>query len=167
MMVTRHDIKGIVILLMVSLCSAFAFNFWSNEGIAFLGQWDKSRGVVFPKEKNTVVDSHREINNLDTMARFVKDRACTIVDVRTKVQFDQGHLPGAVSVPMADYDQMIGDFFVNYPPGLCLIVYCSGRECHDSHRFADRLETLGYTDLRVFSGGFPEWEQGGLTVETR
>lgn len=165
MMVTLHDTKGVVVLLMVSLCSAFAFNFWSDAGIALFGQWDKGSGVVSPKEKNTVVDARREINTLDTMARLVADRTCTIVDVRTKAQFDQGHLPGAVSMPMADYDQMIGAFFVNYPPDLCLIVYCSGRECHDSHRFADRLETFGYSDLRVFSGGFPEWEQGGLTVE--
>ncbi len=167
MMVTLHDIKGVVVLLMVSLCSAVAFNVWSDAGIALFGQWDKRLGVVSPREKNTVVDGRREINDLDLMVKLVQDQACTIVDVRTKDQFDQGHLPGAVSVPMADDDQMIGDFFVTYPPGSCLIVYCAGRECHDSHRFADQLETFGYTDLKVFSGGFSEWEQGGLPVETR
>ncbi len=167
MMVAMDDLKGVVVLLMVSLCAAFAFNFWSGAGISLFGQWDKSRGVVSPMEKNTVVDGQREINDLGTMAGFVADASCTVVDVRTKGQFDQGHLPGAVSFPMAAFDQMEGEFFLAYPPGRCLVVYCAGRECLDSHRFADRLELLGYTGIRVFSGGFAEWKQGGLAVEVR
>ena len=162
-----QDFKGVAALIIVSLCCAFAFNFWSDSGIALVGQWDKSQGVVSSMEKNTFVDGSREINDLGKMMELVNEKQCTLVDVRPKNQFDEGHLPGAVSLPIEVFDQMIGDFFVEYSLETCLIVYCAGRECLDSHRLAHNLESFGFADIRVFSGGFVEWMEGGLSVETR
>jgi 3-mercaptopyruvate sulfurtransferase SseA len=159
--------KGSAVLLIVSIVCAFAFNFWSDSGIAMIGQWDRSQGVVSSMEKNTVVDGSREINDLDAMLEILNDKSCTLVDVRSTAQFDEGHLPGAVSLPIKFFDQMIGDFFVEYPLDTCLVIYCAGRECLDSHRLAHSLETFGFTDIRVFSGGFAEWMEEGLTVELR
>lgn len=164
-MVSRYDIKGVVVILMTSFCSAFLFNFWSNSGIALLGQWDKSQGVVSSKGKDTVVDATREINDINTMIKLVDSHGCTIVDVRHGSLFDVGHLPGAVSFPMAEFDDIVGDFFTNYPLNTCLVLYCAGRECLDSHRFAQGLVGFGYVDVRVYSGGFAEWKERGLRVE--
>ena len=164
-MLNIYDIRGIVLILTVSFCSAFLFNFWSDSGIPLLGQWDKSQGVVSSMEKNTVVDAAREINDIDTMVKLVKSHGCTIVDVRNKSFFDVEHLPGAVSFPMAEFDDIVGTFFTIYPPDTCLVLYCSGRECLDSHRFAQGLVELGYLDVRVYSGGFAEWKKRGLKVE--
>ncbi|MDY0221068.1 MAG: rhodanese-like domain-containing protein [Desulfobacterium sp.] len=162
-----QDFKGGAVLLIVSICCALAFNSWSDSGIALKGQWDRSQGVVSPMEKNTVVDGSREINDLDTMVELVNSKRCTLVDVRSNSQFDAGHLPGAVSLPIEAFDQMIGDFFVEYPLDTCLVVYCAGRECLDSHRLAHSLKTFGFFDIRIFSGGFADWMEGGLSVEIR
>lgn len=163
----KQDLKGIAALLIVSICCAFAFNLWSDSGIAFKGQWDRSKGVVSSMEKNTAVDGSREINDLGIMLDLVNDQQCTLVDVRPMAQFDEGHVPGAVSLPIEVFDQRIGDFFVEHPLDTCIIVYCAGRECLDSHRLAQNLETFGFTNIWVFSGGFAEWIEGGLPVEIR
>lgn len=162
-----QDLKGVAVLLVVSIGCAFAFNLWSDSGIALMGQWEKSQGVVSSMEKNTVVDGSREINDLETMLAIVSGQNCTPVDVRSTAQFEEGHLPGAVSLPIELFDQKIGDFFVEYPLDTCLVLYCAGRECLDSHRLAHSLETFGFADIRIFSGGFTEWMEEGLTVETR
>lgn len=162
-----QDFKGLAALLIVSICCALVFNFWSDSGIALKGQWDRSQGVVSSKEKNTVVDASREINDLDTMVELVYAGMSTLVDVRSKAQFDAGHLPGAVSLPIEAFDRLIGDFFVEYVLDTRLVIYCAGRECLDSHRIAHSLETYGFSDVRIFSGGFAEWMEGGLPVEIR
>lgn len=164
-MVSRNDIKGLFVLLLVSVVSAFAWNLWSDSGIALFGQWDKTRGVVSPMEKNTVVDQGREINDLDAMTRLMERQDCTVVDVRAKEIFDQGHLPGAISLAFERFDEVVGDFFVDHPPEACVVLYCAGRECLDSHRFADRLVEFGYVNVKVFSGGFADWKAKGLKIE--
>lgn len=162
-----RDFKGITALLIISICCALAYNFWSDSGISLKGQWDKSQGVVSSMEKNTVVDGSREINDLDTMLELVNAKLCTVVDVRSNAQFGEGHIPGAVLLPIETFDQMIGEFFVEYPLDTCLVLYCAGRECLDSHRVAHSLETFGFTHIRIFSGGFVEWMEGGMPVEIR
>ncbi len=164
-MISQDDLKGLFFLLIVSVVSAFACNLWSDSGIALFGQWDKTQGVVSPMEKNTVVDQGREINDLDVMASYLERQDCTVVDVRVKEIFDQGHLPGAISLPLAEFDEVVGDFFVDHPPEACVVLYCSGRECLDSHRFAERLVEFGYVNVRVFSGGFSDWKAKGLKIE--
>ena len=164
-MVSRDDLKGVFLLLLVSVVSAFAFNQWSSSGIALLGQWNKVRGVVSPMEKNTVVDLGREVNDLNAMIKLVDGNECAVVDVRSKEIFDQGHLPGAISLPLARFDEVVGAFFEAHPPEACVVLYCAGRECLDSHRFAERLVAFGYVNVRVFSGGFSDWKAKGLTVE--
>ncbi len=164
-MISLDDLKGVFILLLVSIVSAFVCNQWSGSGIALFGQWDKTLGVVSPMKKNTVVDQGREINDLDTMVKFLDRQDCTVVDVRLKERFDQGHLPGAISLPLARFDEVVGEFFEAHPPEACVVLYCAGRECLDSHRFAERLVEFGYMNVRVFSGGFAEWKAKGLRVE--
>ncbi|MBI9090352.1 MAG: rhodanese-like domain-containing protein [Desulfobacterium sp.] len=164
-MISQDDLKGLFFILIVSVVSAFAFNLWSDAGIALFGQWDKTQGVVSPVEKHTVVDPGREINDVDAMAGIMKSQGCTVVDVRVKEVFDQGRLPGAISLPLAEFDEVVGDFFMAHPPEACVVVYCSGRECLDSHRFAERLLEFGYMNVRVFSGGFPDWKAKGLKIE--
>ena len=47
-----------------------------------------------------------------------------------------------------------------------VIVYCSGGECHDSRLVANALLTLGFGDVRVFAGGWEEWQAAGLPTST-
>ena len=75
-----------------------------------------------------------------------------VLDVRTREEFDQGHIPGAILIPdteirtkaeavLTDKDQLI-------------LVYCrSGRR---SKLAAEILVELGYTNIREF-GGIIDW----------
>ena len=45
-----------------------------------------------------------------------------------------------------------------------LLYYCEGPKCVLSHQSAYRAEKLGYTNVKVFPGGFPEWAAKGETV---
>jgi 3-mercaptopyruvate sulfurtransferase SseA len=47
-----------------------------------------------------------------------------------------------------------------------IITYCDGSECETSLLLARELMDLGYTDVKVFFGGWQEWEKAGLSVET-
>ncbi len=83
-----------------------------------------------------------------------------IIDSRpTARQYDPGHIPGAVSIPDSKFDQMAGS--LPQDKSTLLIFYCGGVECMLSHNSAFKAEKLGYTNIRVYSDGSPDWAAKG------
>jgi rhodanese-related sulfurtransferase len=83
-----------------------------------------------------------------------------IIDSRpTARQYDPGHIPGAVSIPDSKFDQMAGN--LPQDKSTLLIFYCGGVECMLSHNSAFKAEKLGYTNIRVYSDGSPDWAAKG------
>lgn len=74
-------------------------------------------------------------------------------------QYDPGHIPGAISIPDSKFDQMAGSLPAD--KNTLLIFYCGGVECMLSHNSAFKAEKLGYTNIRVYSEGSPEWAAKG------
>jgi rhodanese-related sulfurtransferase len=46
-----------------------------------------------------------------------------------------------------------------------IIVYCSGPTCPQSSAAAEKLTTLGFTNVRAYKGGLEQWKAAGLPVE--
>jgi rhodanese-related sulfurtransferase len=85
----------------------------------------------------------------------------TIVDARpTARKYDVGHIPTAISLPDSQFDQLAPKLLPADKARL-LIFYCDGPECILSHQAAFKAEQLGYTNVRVYPGGFPDWVQAG------
>jgi rhodanese-related sulfurtransferase len=88
------------------------------------------------------------------------------VDARIPEMYREGHLPGAVSLPLSEVDAALPAFQRQVPAEKTLIVYCSGYGCSDSFDLGVILRRSGYADVRVFEGGLPQWQDAGLPVES-
>ncbi|SES37450.1 rhodanese-like domain-containing protein [Salisediminibacterium halotolerans] len=85
----------------------------------------------------------------------------TLIDARTYEGYFESHIPTAVfwddgqintkydGAAPADKDQEI-------------IVYCGGFFCGKSHAIAEELTAEGYTNVKVFAGGMPLWNDADL-----
>ena len=79
-----------------------------------------------------------------------KDRI--ILDVRSREEYDQGHIPGAVLIPNTEIEAKAADLLPDKDQ--LILVYCrSGRR---SKLAAQSLADLGYTNIREF-GGILDW----------
>ena len=47
-----------------------------------------------------------------------------------------------------------------------VVTYCSGLACPQSRMAAEKLQTLGYTNVRAYEGGIEEWKAVGHDVES-
>lgn len=88
-----------------------------------------------------------------------------LVDARHAEEYLAGHLPGAVSLPVGASDDAIAAFRQTQPPERMLITYCNGYDCQDSYNLALRLIAAGYSHVRVFEGGLPQWRDAGNDLE--
>ena len=96
-------------------------------------------------------------------AAFVKQHVKTpmpedvmIIDARpAKTKYIKGHIPMAVNIPNTQFDKMTD--MLPKDKNALLIFYCGGLKCKLSHKSAQKAEALGYTNVKVFAKGFPEW----------
>ena len=80
------------------------------------------------------------------------EEGCIILDVRTREEYDQGHIPGAVLIPDTEIEAKAADLLPDKDQ--LILVYCrSGRR---SELAAQSLADLGYTNIREF-GGILDW----------
>ena len=85
-----------------------------------------------------------------------------VYDIRTEGEYMEGHVPGAINVQPQNIRQIASQL-----PGdksQPLIFYCRGTGCTLSRVAAMEAYKLGHEDIRIFTGGVPDWIQAGYPV---
>ncbi|MEU7891883.1 rhodanese-like domain-containing protein [Nonomuraea sp. NPDC049152] len=88
----------------------------------------------------------------------------TVVDALGGDYYAQQHLPGAVALVESEVDARAADLLPDR--GAAIVTYCSNPACPNSQAVANRLEALGYTDVRKYREGIQDWVEAGLPVES-
>ena len=84
-----------------------------------------------------------------------------LVDVRERNEWNQGHIPGAVLIPLGELESRIGEAAPDRSRPV--ILYCA--RGNRSAFAAKTLEELGYEEAVSISGGFTEWAELGYPSE--
>jgi rhodanese-related sulfurtransferase len=98
--------------------------------------------------------------DIGKLRALLADGEVTLLDVRPALEFRQGHIPGARSVPVDELERRI----VELPRDREVVAYCRGPYCVYSDEAAELLQRHGFS-VRRLEEGFPEWRAAGLPVE--
>ncbi len=92
-------------------------------------------------------------------------KAGLIIDARAGKYYSAGHIPGATNYQLPDFDDKSTkrSTLEAYDE---LIVYGDNPGSPEAKGLTKRLMFIGYSDIRLFAGGFDEWKEAGLPVET-
>lgn len=91
-------------------------------------------------------------------AKMPKPKGVMIIDSRPyKPKYIAGYIPTAVSIPTSQFDKMVDKLPANKSD--LLIFYCGGFACPLSHKAAFKAEALGYTNVKVYAAGFPDYKK--------
>jgi rhodanese-related sulfurtransferase len=93
-------------------------------------------------------------------------KEAVFVDARDDFVFAQGHIKGAIALPLGQFESKLADFMVKVPLETTLVVYCNGYDCRDSLTLGTKLMEKGYRQVYVYEGGYPEWKDAGLPIES-
>lgn len=88
-------------------------------------------------------------------------KGVAIIDSRPDTRkFDPGHIPGAINIPDSKFDKLTDRLPAD--KATLLIFYCEGTDCMLSHQSAAKAEKLGYSNIKVYPAGYPEWAAKGM-----
>ena len=79
------------------------------------------------------------------------------IDARSEEEFSRAHVPGAVHLDEAHFNETLGDVLAQWTPDRRLVVYCSSTGCSTSKAVAKRLRDAGLTDVYYLHGGWEAW----------
>lgn len=81
-----------------------------------------------------------------------------LVDGRPSAVYKAGHIPGAVSLPLAELAQRIGEFRSQVAPERHLLIYCSNRNCGIAAKLSVLLKNQHhYPKVSYMYDGYNEW----------
>lgn len=141
----KHLIKHTAILMALIFC---AFTMMAPTAQATEEGW-------YPK----IVD-YDFMNEHATIP--VRDDVVVIDSRPQKRRFNKGHIPGAISIPNSSFDKMTD--MLPAEKDKLIIFYCGGLKCMLSHKSAFKAEALGYTNIKVYAAGMPDWKDKGRLI---
>jgi rhodanese-related sulfurtransferase len=110
-----------------------------------------------------VADAKKNVTEISPQdaAATLESAEATIVDVREKDEWDEGHIPGAIHMSRGtielDIEEKVPD------TNAMIITHCGGGG--RSALAAESLQKMGYKNVRSMAGGFKAWKAAGLPVE--
>ena len=97
----------------------------------------------------------------EELVRRVRAGEVTVIDVRPREEYVAGHIPGAISVPLADLPKRLRDLRKRRD----IVAYCRGPYCVMSLDAVDLLRRKGFRAQRL-EHGVVEWRAQGWRVDT-
>jgi ArsR family transcriptional regulator len=94
------------------------------------------------------------------LKRRVRDGVVTVLDVRPRDEYDAGHIPQAINIPLSE----LADRLREIPTDREVVAYCRGPYCVLAFEAVAKLRKGGLR-VRRLEDGYPEWKAAGLPVE--
>ena len=98
----------------------------------------------------------------EELLRLMDEEAVTVIDVRPEIEYEQGHISGARSVPVDKLKRQLEEL----PGDVEVVAYCRGPYCVYSDEAVRILRRNGFKARRL-EEGFPEWRAAGYPVEVK
>jgi rhodanese-related sulfurtransferase len=129
-------------------------------GADVLGLWMSLRGVGerrLPEVRElsrlfAVEGAEGEPLSHEYVVRELAAERLVLLDVRPALEFEAGHIPGAISVPSGELTTRIDDLPRDRP----IVAYCRGAYCLSADEAVALLRERGFEAYRL-DGGWPEW----------
>ena len=149
----RQSLLEALLLIVAAIILGFAYTFVTKQGFFF-----KTQSV------HSSVNSNIEMISLETAKEIFQSDSALFIDARHEFEYQAGHIRGAVNVALNKFDTQ-HTRLNNISKDKLLVSYCDGAECNSSIELAVKLTDSGFTNVKVFFGGWQEWISAKLPIE--
>ena len=101
------------------------------------------------------------IDRAQLVDRLNGEQSPPLIDIRTPAEYRSGHIPGAINIPLQDFQRRFAelDAFRDRE----VVLYCeTGARASYGGRW---LKSQGFQELRVLGGHMNAWRKAGLPTD--
>jgi rhodanese-related sulfurtransferase len=165
-----RDLAGVVGLVIFSLVAGLVLNHFRAKplALAYKSPEQRLQAELAELVSGPPLDSFPVSTiSLDEFRQIVQSKSELILDARDSLYYRQGHVPGSLNLSRDNFghDYLRLRSMLEKDKKNPIVVYCSGGTCHDSKMVAQALLGLGFTNVRIFPGGWEQWSAAGLPAQ--
>lgn len=154
-------LKQIVLIGLLSI-AAGALRQFAPHGIAWNGRWPTNSTSAEDAYKMMAREGDPRFVSLAEVIGIQENKQATLLDARAVSEYEGGHIPSSRSLPYYEMDKFQSSALAGLTTDSPLVIYCEGVGCELSFFLGRELEAMGYKNIGIFYGGYPEWSNAGL-----
>ena len=112
-------------------------------------------------QSQKISDYHVQFQEIkqSELVTLVKKKAVFLVDANSSQTYNKNHIPGAIHLNSANFEKQLPN-----DKSALIVAYCGGPGCQAWCKAAEKLDAMGYKNIRHYRGGIKEWLSAGLDV---
>lgn len=107
-----------------------------------------------------IPEGYMAIGKVEAFKEILDTGEAVVIDVREVAEYEEGHIPGAINIPIRSLAQNLDKIPADKP----VITYC--KSGHRASMAVSSLQMLGYSNARAFSPSLKGWTEAGEAVTT-
>jgi len=136
------------------------YNYYSLSNSKVYEVWKSLRELGFSQNaeiERLIRDFRNDRQSLESVSlhdlqQRIEDNEVLVLDVRPNEEYQEGHIPGAISIPTGELEERIKDL----PKDRQIVAYCRGPLCAMADDAVELLNQHGFESKRL-EEGYPEW----------
>ncbi len=160
----KKDLSCVLYLLALAVVFGL-MQHWAMVKVSFTGELsaflekhrEERRSLQFQKVKTV---------SLESTYRLWEENKTLFIDARPAEDYRELHVDRAINFPPEKWDELNTSGLAGLKRDRQILVYCSNKSCDDALILAEKLQTLGFSRVMAFTGGFRAWDEAGYPVDT-
>jgi rhodanese-related sulfurtransferase len=153
----KRSLLQAAIIVLLSGTIGLAVNGFRADGIPWVENWQE-------KILNEQLTGGLPAVSLNEAREAYEGGYALFVDARDPDFFKAGHIPGAVNLPVKDFERVLPKLKERLLAAPQVITYCDGANCEISVELTEKLLFAGLEHVEIFTGGIQQWKAAGQPV---
>ncbi len=153
----RQALNEAAIIFAAAVVLGFAYTGVMGKGIFVESQPTSLRSATSTASGPATI-------SLEEARRLFEAGTAIFIDARHEFDYKLGHIKGAVPLPLKEFDQK-KEIVTSLPKDKLIVVYCDGAECNSSVELGAKLFLAGFSNVKIFFGGWRDWQANKLPTE--
>ena len=161
--VWRHDLAWAGFILGASVLVGLVQQ-WPLARHAWQGELAPILSQVRDQRRAEQFQGVKTVNLAQAYALF--QQGSLFVDARPPDEFAELHVPKSLNITPDMLEAGVAEKVASLARDREIVVYCGQVNCDLALKVAEKLQSLGFTRVMAFMGGFRAWDEAGYPADT-
>jgi rhodanese-related sulfurtransferase len=161
--VWRHDLAWAGFILGVGLLLGL-MQHWELVHKSWQGELSPLLSQVRDQRRAEQFQGVKTVNLAQAYALF--QQGSLFIDARPPEEFAELHVSKALNITPDMVETGVAEKVAGLPRDREIVVYCGQVSCDLALKVAEKLQSLGFTRVTAFVGGFRTWDEAGYPADT-
>jgi rhodanese-related sulfurtransferase len=160
----RHDLAWAGFILAIATAMGLLYH-WPLVRVSFQGGLKGYLEEARTRQWEVRFQGVKTVSLEQAYARY-QEGETIFVDAREPDEYADLHIPKAINLPPEQVDSQGERLLAAVAKDRQIVVYCGLASCDAALKVAEKLQSLGYTQVAAFLGGFRAWDEAGYPADT-